>query len=151
MPKKIPTIENCVSAFERLFIPKTRAERKTYIIEKLSKYKGTSITNNPTGISINILARGIKETGQQASIETESTIAALNFESVIEESVLVKSNLKPKPSQKDDFGFVEMKEFRCKIKNVGTVKMMVGRREKGNHFEYCITKLVNKKSRKKNS
>ena len=146
-PTKIPTIENCVSDFDALFIPSNRDDRKRFIIDKLSKYKNKTIKNISTGVAIKVIKDCIGETGQHASIDKESTISALNLENLLTYSVIFRENLEPKPNQNQDYKFVEMIEFRCKIKGLGTSKIMVGKRASGKHFEYCITRIDKQKKR----
>lgn len=145
MPKKIPTIENCVSNFDALFIPPNRDERKKHIIKNLSRYKDATFRNLSTGYEIKVINKGIVETGQHASINKESTVVALNMKNLIINSVVFRDGIAPKPNQTKNFKFVEMIEFRCKIKGVGLAKLMVGKRTSGKYFEYCITKIENEK------
>lgn len=114
--------------------------RRDYIINKLQHLIGTSIRcaalNNQ---KIHFDYYSIDETATHASKSYVSTKGALNITKAICSAKFVKTHSTHSKRQAKR-GFIEMIELSAEIKNIGTLKIIVGRKKNMQVFHYCVTK-----------
>ena len=91
---------------------------------------------------VNIRFLSITETMRHAAKTQASTHALLHLDTILREAVVCG---KPKPAKKgvkNQKQFSKMIELRCELKEIGTVKMMVGVKPSGEMIQYCITAVI---------
>lgn len=133
----IPTIEFTLPMTEALGKMTVR-QRRGMLKNFLAAYSEMEMISPKLG-KVYISPRGIKETAEHASRSVESTIAAMNMRSVVENAILIARHTPKQNQQVKRFGFVEICELAVKMRGVGDVKLMVGRMGNNFYVEYCIT------------
>ena len=138
---EISEIENIVSPEVSAQIPNTETDRRKFLESELKRFESTEVYSNYFGQNVKITNKSIKEICKWAAIRKESVIAALNLDGVITNAVYINDDEPHNNTQKNTFKFSRMYELHCKIKGLGTAKLMVGERKSGKKITYCITAI----------
>ena len=83
----------------------------------------------------------IDETATHASKKYESTLAALNVTKAISNAKKIGLD-RAKSNRQKKLGFVIIVELSAEVKNVGEVKIIIGRKANKQYLHYCITKKI---------
>lgn len=113
--------------------------RRDYIVNKLQHLIGTSIRCKALrGQKVHFDFYSIDETATHAAKRYESTLAALKVTKAISNAKIVGSS-QAKSNKQKKLGFVLMVELSAELKDVGNVKIVIGRKSNKQYLHYCIT------------
>lgn len=117
-------------------------ERRAIIIDKLQHLIGTSVRCKALKYQlVHFDFYSIDETATHASKKYESTLAALNVTKAISNAKKIGLD-KAKSNRQKKLGFVIIVELSAEVKNVGEVKIIIGRKANKQYLHYCITKKI---------
>ena len=117
--------------------------RRAIIVERLFPLKGTSVACAAfKGKKVKFVFASIDETATRASRSYESTLAALRVVEALKRATLVKTDL-PHSNKQRKMEFVKVHELTSQLRNIGTVKIIVGEKKNKMVIHYCITHKKN--------
>lgn len=120
-------------------------QRETIISQVYRKWTENNPTKKVYNRSlkdyINIRFLSITETIRHAAKTYNSTLAMLQLDTILRNSVKFGKPKPPKKAVKKQASFSQMQEMRCDLEGIGTVKMMLGIKRKGEIIQYCITAI----------
>ena len=117
-------------------------ERRAIIIEELQHLIGTAVRCKALKNQlVHFDFYSIDETATHASKKYESTLAALNVTKAISNAKRIGQD-KAKSNRQKKLGFILIVELSAELKDVGEVKIIVGRKANKQYLHYCITKKI---------
>ena len=120
-------------------------QRETIISQVYRKWTENNPTkkvyNRSLKDHINIRFLSITETIRHAAKTYNSTLAMLQLDTILRNSVKFGKPKPPKKAVKNQASFSQMQEMRCDLEGIGRVKMMLGIKRKGEIIQYCITAI----------
>ena len=132
---------NDVSLKKSKNIPDTVQERRSLIIEQLSKYENKYFPCKALGKNVKVLVteKSVTETAWQAAVSKNATKLALQLPEVISRASVIELDLPIKEGRQKDMHFVSLANLLSVITRVGKAKLTVGYTMKGKWIEYAIT------------
>ena len=132
---------NDVSLKKSKNIPDTVQERRSLIIEQLSKYENKYFPCKALGKNVKVLVteKSVTETAWQAAVSKNATKLALQLPEVISKASVIELDLPIKEGRQKDMHFVSLANLLSVITRVGKAKLTVGYTMKGKWIEYAIT------------
>ena len=132
---------NDVSLKKSKNIPDTVQERRSLIIEQLSKYENKYFPCKALGKNVKVLVteKSVTETAWQAAVSKNATKLALQLPEVISRASVIELDLPIKEGRQKDMHFVSLANLLSIIPRVVKAKLTVGYTMKGKWIEYAIT------------
>lgn len=88
---------------------------------------------------IHIRYISITETMRHAAKSRESTMAMMNLDTILRDSVKYGKPSPTKKGVKNQAKFSKMQQMICEVNGIGMVKMTLGIKHTGEYIQYCIT------------
>ena len=132
-------VKNTLSKSETASIPHSVTERRLFLKKRLEKFKNKLVVCPAIGAKVKIESKSITEIAENASLSTESTIAALHLDKLIRNSDFDFFDMPDSNTQKKKFQAVFMIHLKAKMDKVGNVKILVAATEHRGALYYSVT------------
>lgn len=119
---------------------KTREEIISKIYREWTRaHPDKKVYNNSLHDYIHIRYLSITETMRHAAKSRKSTLAMMQLDSILRDSVKYGKPTPTKKGVKNQAKFTKMQQMMCELKGIGQVKMTLGIKRTGEYIQYCIT------------